>query len=264
MNKLTLCFLIIIGLFFTACVPSKDLIYLQKKEMKDEIMFISQVESNPYRIQPNDILSISIKAIDSKLVTMFNIAEVVGGAARTETSAYFDGYNVDDHGDIRVPVLGKVNVLGLTIDEIRIKLESLLLASYFNKEADIFVTVKLSGFRYTVIGEIGNTGSNVLFRDKVSVLEAIANAGDIPITGDRKNVVIIRKLLHGTEMHNIDLTDANVMKSPYYYLQPNDFIYIKSLKQKTWGTGTTGLQSLTTIISTLTLLFSTYFIFKSL
>ena len=264
MNKLTLCFLLIIGLFFTACVPTKDLIYLQKKDMKDDMMFVSQVESNPYRIQSNDILSVSIKAIDSKLVTMFNIAEVVGGAARTETSAYFDGYNVDDHGDIRVPVLGKVNVLGLTIDEIRIKLESLLLANYFNEEADIFVTVKLAGFRYTVIGEIGGTGSNVLYRDRVSILEAIANAGDIPMTGDRKNVVIMRRSLQGLEMHTVDLTDFNVVQSPYYYLQPNDFIYIKPLKQKTWGTGTTGLQSLTTIISTLTLLFTTYFIFKSL
>lgn len=264
MNKITLYFLIMIGLFFTACIPTKDLIYLQKKELKDEEKFISQVESNPYRIQSNDILSISIKAIDSKLVAMFNIAEGVGGGARTETSAYFEGYNVDDHGNIRVPVLGEVHVLGLTTDEIRVKLESLLLATYFNKEADIFVTVKLSGFRYTVIGEIGKTGSNILYRDKVSVLEAVANAGDIPITGDRKDVVIIRKLLHGTEMHSIDLTDVNVMKSPYYYLQPNDFIYIKSLKQKTWGTGTNGLQSLTTIISTLTLMFSTFFVFKSL
>ena len=264
MSKITLSFLILVGLVFTACVPTKDIIYLQKKDMKDEGMFISQVESNPYRVQPNDILNISIKAIDPKLVAMFNIAEVPGGGARSETGGYFDGYNVDDHGNIRVPVLGEVNVLGLTADEIRVKLESLLLASYFYKEADIFVTVKLSGFRYTIIGEIGSSGSNVLYRDKVSVLEAIANAGDIPITGDRKNIVIIRKLLHGTEMHSIDLTDSNVMQSPYYYLQPNDFIYIKPLKQKTWGTGTTGLQSLTTIVSTLSLLISSFFIFKSL
>jgi hypothetical protein len=70
------------------------------------------------------------------------------------------------------------------------------------------------------------------------------NAGDITITGDRKAVTIIRK--SPTQMHDLDLTDINVMNSPYFYLQPNDYIYIKPLKQKTWGTGKTGIESLGT------------------
>jgi polysaccharide export outer membrane protein len=68
-------------------------------------------------------------------------------------------------------------------------------------------------------------------------MEAIANAGDITITGNRKAVTIIRKSPTGVQMHDLDLTDINVMNSPYFYLQPNDYIYIKPLKQKTWGTG---------------------------
>ena len=90
MNKLTLCFLLIIGLFFTACVPTKDLIYLQKKDMKDDMMFVSQVESNPYRIQSNDILSVSIKAIDPKLVAMFNVSEIGAMSVRSASGSYFD------------------------------------------------------------------------------------------------------------------------------------------------------------------------------
>lgn len=260
MNKTTLCFLMLAGLFFTSCVPTKDLIYLQNKDNTEGNTPMSQVMSKPYRIQSNDILSIAIKAIDEKLVTMFNI----GGSAQSEEGAYFQGYGVDDHGNIRVPVLGELNVLGYTTEEIRIKIETLLLAEYFNKEANIFVTVKLAGFRYTINGEIGSPGSKVLYRDKVSIMEAIANAGDISITGNRKDIVVMRQFPQGTEMHTIDLTDIHAMQSPYYYLQPNDFIYIKPLKQKTWGTGTTGIQSFTTIISVFTLLISTYLVFKSL
>ena len=95
-------------------------------------------------------------------------------------------------------------------------------------------------------------------------MEAIANAGDINVIGDRKQVLIMRQIPQGTEMHTIDLTDVAVIQSPYFFLQPNDYIYVKPLKQKSWGTGTTGIQSFNTIITALTLLISTYLIFKTL
>jgi polysaccharide export outer membrane protein len=91
-------------------------------------------------------------------------------------------------------------------------------------------------------------------------MEAIANAGDITITGNRKAVTIIRKSPTGVQMHDLDLTDINVMNSPYFYLQPNDYIYIKPLKQKTWGTGKTGIESLGTVITLLSLATTTFFL----
>ena len=256
--------LFILPFLFTSCVPTKDLIYLQSTSESNVSHAVNEVVSKPYRIQTHDVLSVKIKAIDEKLVAMFANSTSSGPAAQSEQGAYFEGYSVDDHGAIRIPVLGEIAVLGYTTDEIRIKIEQLLLKEYFNKEANVFVSVKLAGFRYTINGEIGSTGSKVLYRDKVSILEAVANAGDINLIGDRKHVVIMRQMPQGTEMHTIDLTDVSVMQSPYFYLQPNDYIYVKPLKQKSWGTGTTGLQSFTTIISGLTLLISTYLIFKTL
>jgi polysaccharide export outer membrane protein len=117
-----------------------------------------------------------------------------------------------------------------TLDEIRIS-EKQLLEEYFKTEANIFVTVKLAGFRYTINGEVGSTGTKTLFQDHVNIMEAIANSGDITITGNRKAVTIIRQSPTGSQMHDIDLTDRNVMKSPYFYLQPNDYIYVKPLRQ---------------------------------
>jgi polysaccharide export outer membrane protein len=176
---------------------------------------------------------------------------------------YFNGFRVDDHGNIRIPILGEMNVLGYTLDEVRLKIEKQLLEEYFNKEANLFVNVKLSGFRYTINGEVSSTGTKTLFQDNVNILEAVANAGDITMVGNRKEVTIMRKTPTGVEMHDLDLTDRNVINSPYYYLQPNDYIYVKPLKQKSWGTGKTGIESLGTIITLLSLVTTTYLLLKN-
>ena len=256
MHKPFILFILIAGLFLTSCVPSKDLIYLQKKENSTSDAMVNPVMAKPYRVQTNDILSIKIKALDKKLVEMFSNSEE-NATGQNEQVLYFDGYSVDDHGNIRIPVLGEVNVVGYTIEEIRQKIEKQLLDEYFNKEANIFVTVKLAGLRYTVNGEIGSPGTKTLYQEKVNVLEAIANSGDITMVGNRKDVTIIRQYPHGTEIHSVDLTDINVINSPYYYIQPNDYIYIKPLKQKSWGTGTTGIQSLSTLITLISLVTTT-------
>jgi len=256
MNKTILILLVVAGLFFASCVPTKDLVYLQKKDKNDTISNINPVVAKPYRLQPNDILIITIKAIDPKLVTIFTPVERSQGA-QSEQSLYFDGFIVDDHGNIRMPILGDVNVIGYTVDEVRQIVEKKLLEEYFNKEANIFVTVKLSGLRYTINGEVAAPGSKILYQERVNILEAIANAGDITVTGDRHHVTVIRQFPHGTEMHDIDLTDVKAMQSPYYYIQSNDYIYIKPLPQKSWGTGRTGIESLGTILSVLTLITTT-------
>lgn len=255
MNRLFV-LLLLAGLMFTSCVPTKDLIYLQENNNAVAARTVNPVVSKPYRLQINDILTISIKALDQQLVEMFNTSP---GAtqATTEQSIYTLGYSVDDHGNIRIPVLGEVQVLGLTLEEVRAKIEQQLLDEYFNKVANIFVNLKLAGFRYTINGEITVPGTKLLFQDKVNIMEAIANSGDITIIGDRKDVKVMRQFPHGTEIHSLDLTDIRAMQSPYYQLQPNDYIYIKPLPQKSYGTGTTGVQSLTTIISVLTLVTTT-------
>jgi polysaccharide export outer membrane protein len=258
-------FIAIIASLFVSCIPNKDLIYLQNNDNKTNSIEVSQEASKPYRVQTNDIISIKIKALDQKLVEMFNPSQQNNGIQGTSLQGlYFDGFTVNDHGNIRVPVLGELNVLGYTLDEIRLKIEKQLLDEYFKAEANIFVTVKLAGLRYTINGEVGSPGTNVLFQDKVTIMEAIANSGDITITGNRKDVQIIRKFPHGFETYSLDLTDSKAMNSPYFYIQPNDYIVVKPLKQKSWGTGTTGMQTITTIVSALSLVATVLLLGKNL
>jgi polysaccharide export outer membrane protein len=262
MTKKSFYILILISALFTSCIPVKDLWYLQDKNNSGEQNTVSAVESKPYRLQVNDVLSVNIKAIDPKLVSIFNTTESAT-TGKSESALYFDGFTVDDHGNIRMPILGEINVIGYTLEEVRLMIEKKLLEEYFKSEANVFVTVKLAGFRYTINGEVGSTGTKTLFQAHVNVLEAVANAGDITTVGNRKAVMIIRQTPTGVQMNEIDLTDANVMKSPYYYLQPNDYIYVKPLRQKTWGTGQTGIQSIGTIITLLSLATTVYLIIKN-
>lgn len=256
-------FIALLATLFVSCIPNKDLIYLQNKGGKSNSIEVAQEASKPYRIQTNDIISISIKSLDQKLVEMFSPSQT-GAQETSQEGLYFTGFTVNDHGNIRVPVLGELNVLGYTLDEIRLKVEKQLLDDYFKAEANIFVTVKLAGLRYTINGEIGSPGTNVLFQDKVTIMEAIANSGDITITGNRKDVQIIRKYPHGFETYSLDLTDAKSMNSPYFYIQPNDYIVVKPLKQKSWGTGTTGVQTVATIVSALSLVTTAILLSKNL
>ncbi|MDX6190139.1 polysaccharide biosynthesis/export family protein [Flavobacterium sp. Fl-318] len=264
MTKKSFYILLLISTVFTSCIPVKDLVYLQDKNTSGEQNTVAAVESKPYRLQVNDVISVDIKAIDPKLVSIFNKNDGAAAASgKSEGALYFDGFTVDDHGNIRMPILGELNVIGYTLEEVRVMIEKKLLEEYFKSEANIFVTVKLAGFRYTINGEVGNVGTKTLFQPHVNIMEAIANAGDITTVGNRKAVTVIRQTPTGVQMHDIDLTDANVMKSPYYYLQPNDYIYVKPLRQKTWGTGQTGIQSIGTVITLLTLATTVYLILKN-
>lgn len=222
------------------------------------------MKQKPYRVQVNDVLSIRVKALDQKLVQMFNpIGEEGNIDSDTNEQLYFDGFTVDSHGNIRVPTLGEVNVLNYTVEEIRKTIEKRLLDEYFKKEANLFVTVKLAGLRFTVNGEVQFPGTRVMYQEQVNILEAIANVGEINLEGDRKDVIILRKYPQGQKIHHLDLTSKEILNSPYYYIQPNDVIYVKPLKQKSWGTGTTGLQTFTTIVSVFSFVTTTILLIRS-
>jgi polysaccharide export outer membrane protein len=260
MRKLLGLFVIFLLLLASSCVPTHKITYLQesKTTLNDSLITIRKMQP-PYRLQINDVLSIQIKApLDPDLVQMFDIAD--GGSG----DLYFTGYSLDQHGDIRIPQLGKIKALGMTVEELRELIEKRLVKEYFKENANLFVTVKLDGLRYTMVGEVGGTGQKTIYRDQVSIIEAIADGGGVPITGDLTAVKIVRQYPEGVRTHELDLTTIDVVYSPYYYIQPNDMIVVSPLPQKALGTGTTGLASFTTIISIFTLLVSTLLFFTRL
>ena len=264
MKKLCLAIGLIFVLFASSCISSKRVIYLQDKGtiINDSLVITSLVQ--PYRVQSNDILRITVKALDPELTEIFNPEGGDTGSSSSGGNLYFSGFTVDDHGKIEFPILGEIQVLGLTVEEIEDKVTEELLNQYFKETAQLFVTVKLAGLRFTVLGEVSGGGTKTLFQDKVNIIEALANSGDIRPTGNRKDVLIIRQYPQGQKIHHIDLTDLSAIKSPYYYVKPNDMIYVKPLKRKYLGVGETAIQNLTTIASIFSVVVSTYFLVKNL
>ncbi len=264
MKYTCLLFFIVLTLNFTSCVSTKQLTYLQEdEEIVDSLMTVRKIQE-PYRLQVNDLLSIRVKALDQKEVGIFNPINDGTPNVTGEERLYYDGFVVDNHGNIRIPSFGEMQVLGYTVEEVRIMLEERLLKDFFKEEANIFVTVKISGIRYTINGEINNPGSKIIYRDQVSIMEAIANSGDIKVIGNRKDVIIIRQYPLGQKVHHIDLTSIDALNSPYYYIQPNDLILINPLPQKSSGFGVTGLSSFTTILALITATTTTILLFIKL
>ncbi len=257
MTRLFLIALLTIASVSVSCVPYKDTLYLQNKNTATDSNQIIVEKQKPYRVQINDILNIRIKAAKQETVQIFNPIGEGDLNASSEERAYFDGFTVDLHGNILMPKLGEINVLGFTTDEIKQIIENKLLETEYKAANDIFVTVKLTGLQYTVTGEVGSTGTKTIFKERVNIFEALANSGDIPDTGDKKDVLIIRQFPQGQKIFHLDLTDTNVMNSPYYYIQPNDMIYVKPLKQKSWGTGTNAIQNIGAIATVLSLITTT-------
>ncbi len=261
MNKNYLIYFLLIIMSSTSCISTKKITYLQADETAVDSVLTIQRLQKPYRIQVNDLLSIRVKALDQELVGMFNPIGESNPGATGEESMYYDGFTVDQQGNIRVPTLGKINVLGLTVEEVQENVEKELLEQYFKEEANIFVTVKLAGIRYTTLGEIG-TGSQVVYKEQVTIMEAVANAGGISEFGDMTDVKIIRQYPGGGEkIHNIDLTSIRATQSLYYYIQPNDLILVNPLPQKALGLGTTGIDTFRTVVSLVTVFTSIILIF---
>lgn len=238
-------------LFATSCVSPRQLKYLQDQgETQTDSSGYQTLDRSQYKVQINDIITVNVRSFDSEATQPYNIAgsdagnNFVGG----DLIFYLSGYSIDQQGNIELPVLGPIHVAGLTIDEIKKKVETDLNTNYF-KDSAVYVTVQLAGIRISVVGEVARPGKFTIFENQVSIFEAIANAGDATFVANRKEVQVIRQYPDGVKIHEIDLTDRNVINSPYYFLQPNDIVNVPPLKVKSVGTGTTGIGTFTTILS---------------
>lgn len=253
MNKIAIYLLIITSL--SSCLSLKKTTYFQGEPSEKSEMY--KFNNEPYKLQVNDVLSVAIISEDPELIALFGISEAADG------DLYFGGYTINRHGNIRIPYINEINVLGYTEKEVRVKIETEL-KKFIKKEETFFVKVKLGGIQFLVNGEVGSPGMLTLMQNQVSILDAIASAGEVAEFGNRQEVQIYRKGLSGVERFTVDLTDIAIFDSEHYYIQPNDIIYVPPLKRKNWGLGTTGLATFTTIASIFAVLTSTILLIDNL
>jgi len=185
-----------------------------------------------YRFNYGDNIYINIRSLDEKSSELFNPASSTRTATSyNDASIYLNSYTVDTYGDISFPLIGKIHLLGLTQQEAIDKIQAAV--DVYLKETTVIV--KLVNFNITFVGEVKNPGEYKVYQDKINLFEAISLAGDISDYGNKKNIKLLRTTKTGHEMITLDLTSENILESPYFYLKPNDVVYIEPLPGKQFG-----------------------------
>jgi len=210
-----------------SCSTYKQVPYMQNI---DSISLAASQYLYDARIKPKDALQITVHTTDPSVSAPFNltISRQLGAEGTLSTGGgMLQSYLVDNDGTINFPVIGRISVVGLTKSECEKLIEGKI-APYLAKTEKPVVTVRMASFRVTLIGDFNRSTVVPVTTEKMSLLEAIASGGDLTIYGKRQNVLLIREDAAGKKsVHRIDLTDANFINSPYYYVQQNDIIYVQ-------------------------------------
>lgn len=209
----------------SSCVSQKKLIYLQNKEFADKDEFVNE-RNEDYKVQIGDNLFIKINSLDDKTEMLFNSTR--GNLNITDLSLYINSYTVDDNGCIDFPLAGQIDVQNLSIEEVKVEIQKVM--DEYLKET--LILVRLINFNITMIGEIARPGQYKIYQDKINIFEAFAMAGDLDDFANRERIKLIRQTKKGTRIHELDLTNQDFLESDYYYLMPNDVIYVEPLKGK--------------------------------
>lgn len=230
MKKLSILLLIAIALLSLGACKSaefaKQVAYFQNA---DEADLTGSKRPFDAHIMPKDYLQITVHALDPRASDLFNlnVQTTTGTTATSYASNSTQLYLVDNDGNIQFPVVGKIALSGLTVRQAEERIMDKI-APYFTQNAGAMVTVKMQNYVVTVTGEVANPKSITVPTEKISILEAIAQASDLTIYGRRDNVMLIREDATGAKVvHRFNLNDANVLNDPYYYLQQNDVVYVE-------------------------------------
>lgn len=222
-----------------SCSSGKDVPYFQNI---DEISLAGSKGLYDAKIMPKDMLTITVSTTDPAAAAPFNLSvgNTVGASGQLSNGGgNLQGYLVDNDGNINFPVIGHMHVQGMTKSQCQDMIREKLLPFMAATENPI-VTVRMSSYRVTVTGEVNRPGVIPVSTEKMSIVEALAQAGDLTVYGKRDNIMLIREDETGQKkMVRLNMNDANLINSPYYYLQQNDIIYVQpnSVKSKNAGIG---------------------------
>ena len=226
--RLILIYAILVPVLFSSCIPQKRLTYLQDRlAVGDEL----KTEGLEYRLKTNDILYVRVMTTNPEMNELFNIddrtVQRTAAASVGDPYMFLYGYKINQRGNIQLPVIGDVSVAGCTLEEAH----ELIQERTKEYLVDATVSVRLVNFKVTVLGEVVRPGTFSIYDEEFTVMDAIGVAGDMTDYGNR-NVHIVRKTDEGRQFARLDVTDREAVNSDFYYLQPNDVIYVEPMVAK--------------------------------
>lgn len=239
--------LLLLILISWGCISNKRITYIQNLPENEPIElneFIPFAEVDyKYILQPFDIVEIDFASSDEELTKAFSYQNSTGagmsgiggggGGGQGSDPLYFRGYSIDQEGKVEVPKLGKIHIAGMTEEDAKNKVQAEI--NKFFKE-EVYVRLRIAGIRYTTLGEFNSVGVKVIYKNRATIFDALANSGETTLLGKKNKLFIIRQYDGGTKIHQINLNDRALLGSPYYFIQPNDILYMEPMKIRQIGT----------------------------
>ena len=244
--------IVFIGLFtIVSCTSSKKIAYLEKtSELSSELKFETT-------LQPDDQLMIIVNSENPEIAAPYNLKSVsVQGTNETGiTQERIQNYILDQEGNIDFPLIGKINLLGLNRNQASEKIKGILKKGYIN---DPSIYIRLLNFKISVLGEVNKPGVYPVQGERVTLIEALALAGDLTIYGKRNSILLIREKNGVKTYEKIDITKTDFINSKNYYLSQNDVIYVEPNKTKVNSSAvgpnlTIGISALSLVVTILAL-----------
>ena len=244
----------LISLFLASCVPQKKILYMQVKNEADTMSSFKNQRKIDYRIQPGDNLYIRVVSMDEKTNIFLNS---MGGGQysqniTSDAAVYLNSYMVSTKGTVQFPLTGEIYVKNLTVAQVRDTIQQKL--GQYLKES--VVIVKLVNFNITLLGEVRRPGQYKIYQNNINLFEAVSMAGDLSDFAKRSDVTIIRQSKEGSKVLHVDMTKKDLLSSPYFYLKPNDIVYVPPLKGKQFSFATFPYGVVFSALSTALLLIS--------
>ena len=230
-NIKTFIWLSLIIIIVSSCVPQKKMMYMRVKEDADTLTEFKNDRDVIYKVQSGDNLYIKIVSMDETINELLNPMSSGGGSG---SGNYLNSYTVSEEGYLEFPLVGNIYVKNQTLEEITDLLEEHL--GEFIKE--FVVIIKLINFNITILGEVRSPGLYHIYQTDINLFEAIAMAGDMTDFSIRDDVTIIRKTKDGSKVRQVDMSSRSFLSSKYFYLQPDDIVYIKPIKMKQFAFST--------------------------
>ncbi|GAB3219774.1 polysaccharide biosynthesis/export family protein [Algoriphagus aestuariicola] len=256
--KPALLVVVLVVLSASSCISNKRITYLQNLPGNPEIGLneyipFAQVDYQ-YILQPFDIVDIDFASSDEELTQAFEFQgsrsmRQGGGGGGVSDLFYFTGYSIDQMGFVEIPKLGKLKLAGLTEVEAQNVVQAEI--NKFFKE-EVYVKLRIGGIRFTALGEFSNTGTQIILKNRATIFDALSVAGESNILAKKNKLFIIRQYDKGTKIHQINLNDRQLLASPYYFIQPNDILYLEPMAIRQFGNAENLTSSLGLIISVTT------------
>ncbi|MCB0763345.1 MAG: polysaccharide biosynthesis/export family protein [Flavobacteriales bacterium] len=219
---------LLMTLLLSACIGRRNINYLNDTSLSTGSSKLFENRKFEYRIQVNDVLTIRVLGLDEATSRFFNVESQANAMGMSDAALYVNGFSVDKNGQVQLPTVGKVKVQGLTVGEAQDLLQRKI-NEYFTNAT---IIMKMVSFRVSVLGDVGRPGAYFVYNNQITLLEALALAGGPNEYADKTHVTLMRQSDRGVQALYVDLSNTEVLSSEYYYLLPNDVVYVPTLKAR--------------------------------